>query len=124
MGPQLEDKCLTEHAVVWPIDERPGRYGDARVGPRVQIRARWELDLSLVPDVLARNEGATGIVDVQCKLDIGTIMWRGKLKDVPLDKIRELYRVVGFSTIPDIKGIATKFTAIVAPHSEELPGAA
>lgn len=120
---QLETDDLVAWAVVWPVnpDARADEYGKQRIGAPTEVAANWTGKVrrkSLGPQSDAESGSAT--VYVACKVAVGSIMWEGKLKDLP-PKGRELFEVSDYSYMDDVKHRERRHWVTVAKFKGELP---
>ena len=109
--PSPETSALRDYAVLW-TNVGNDNYGEPVVGViPVEIRCRWESGIGeqLSPLTGALQETTT-LVWVDRDIPVDSIMWHGRLKDLP-NPTSDLREVIEFDKIPDIKG--RRFTRVV-----------
>lgn len=110
---------LTDYAVLWETSTSDG-YGRSKVSAAVEIRVRWEDSRSESgdPQNTVQSNPVTVFVDRAIAMD--SILWHGKLVDVPTVPTG-LCKVVGVGYTPDIKGRVTQRTVTLMRHGDVLP---
>lgn len=116
----IETASLNQKAVLWQRTSFD-RNGEPRVSAPVEIKARWEEGLLESIDEEATPIAINGTVDVDRDIKSGSIMWLGKLRDLPSPVTEGLVQVVGFEKIPDIKGRVFARSVTVKKWRNKLP---
>lgn len=96
-------------------------YNKPIVSSPVELRVRWV-------DKEAENLDANGNVirtDVELVVDrelaLGSVLWKGKLKNLPSPFNHPLYQVVITRTIPDLKNKESRYRVFLTRYSTTLP---
>lgn len=119
--PDITVTNLKQKAVLW---ERDGsdRYGQVQVSSTPsEISCRWEQTDSgrLSQD----SEGVSYQISVHTAQYVapGSVMWEGKLVDLPGSYTDDLYVVDSCATVPDLKGRHKKYTLALSKFKGTLP---
>jgi hypothetical protein len=99
--PAPEVRSLNDDAVLWAISSTDG-YGRFKVSSPIEIRVRWEDSRQESADPQNMVEARPAQAFVDRVIDIGSVLWHGRLKDLPAVPT-ELYKVSGYNETPDIK---------------------
>ena len=117
--PPIEVQGRTQKAVLWERSDYDD-YGKYTVKTPVELVVRWE-------DGQRQSSGAqdsviaiTGKVYVDRLIPIGSIFWKGALKDIPASPTN-LKEVIDLQEVPDLKGRNTQRIAIVETYNNQLP---
>ena len=112
----LETSGLHQKAVLWLI-EGTDTYGQTKVGLPNEVSVRWEkgLVLSLLPTSAAEQVEATVYTDQV--IPVGSIMWEGKLDDMP-DPLVDLRKVEHVKQIPDIKNRYVRYVSLLTNYHD------
>ena len=121
--PSLQTLARRHYAVLWPvvgIDDN----GNPRVSAPREIKVRWEDD-----DHQTRAQKGTADVALLVgeRLVEGSLLWRGRLADVPSPEIAEnfsnvvVYQVIDIKEVPALKGPNKSITAFAMRHSTKIP---
>jgi hypothetical protein len=116
-GPEV--RSLNDYAVLWAASA-VGEYGRNSVSAPVEIKVRWEdsRQQSTDPQNVVESRPATVYVDRD--ITINSVLWHGRLQDVPT-VFTELYKVTGSDFTPDIKNRVTQRTVTLTRHGGTLP---
>lgn len=106
----LIDKMRKQYAVYWGVSGVDDAGQNLYEEP-IELRVRWEDDDFAFIDAAGVTIASTTSVYVDRKLEVGGILWQGRLVDVP-SQTNPLSNpgadeIIKFSEIPDIK--AKKF---------------
>jgi hypothetical protein len=121
-GSQLETDDLFQWAVLWPalpLAATDGQ-GQQRIGPAVDIPARWSKGSRLNQAALEQNKTATAEVVVDREIPVGSILWQGQIADLP-SPLRNLYQVLENKERWDVKGRNVRRSVVVTSFNETLP---
>jgi hypothetical protein len=115
----LEMQFRTSKAVLWAASG-VDRYGEVTVASPVEIMVRWN-ETKQDPNQ-AKDEVTSVPVEVVVDRDvaIGSVMRFGPLADLPSTP-DNLFRVVNYSSTPDLKGRHYFRTASLVRRSDSLP---
>lgn len=113
---------LTEKATVWPVLSGITDDGSDRVGRKYEIDTRWEKGRAHGARQFQTNQQATGRVFVDRELPVGSILWRGKVKDATVEP-SGLYIVTSYYETNDVKGRDTRRVVTIAKYKNKLPPA-
>lgn len=112
---------LRQKAVLWPIPGRD-RYGQPELGTAQEISCRWEGQTSASISDQGSPHNRSVTVHTAIAVDLGSLMWLGRLVDLPTSDYEEdLYEVVSFQKTPDIKGKHPKYTLSLQKYRASLP---
>jgi hypothetical protein len=117
--PAPEVRCLNDYAVLWAAST-VGGYGRSGVSAPVEMRVRWEDSRQQSTDPQNVVEARPATVYVDRDVDVNSILWHGRLQDLPAT-LTELYKVTGSDFTPDIKNRVTQRTITLTRHSDTLP---
>lgn len=118
----MEDKGRKQYAVLWT---RAGynREGMPRVNTGTELKVRWENDAVQIQRLLDTPIKVDAFVVVNIDVTIDSIMWQGQLKNLPspVTSVDDLYKVVAFKKIPDVKGRKYRRVAMLQRYGQTLP---
>lgn len=121
--PSFTKAHLKDDAVLWT---KTGNYSDdgkVLLNSAVAIKVRWEQKSGefISPD--GATIGYDDVVYVNQEIEEGSIMWKGKLEDLPSpnSSITDLRQVIKYEGIPDVKGRVQMRRVILMKHSDSLP---
>ena len=117
--PHQETTSRHQKAVLWAANGTDDN-GDVEVDAAVEIDVRWEEKRTETLDPAGNTIAADATVVVNQDIAVGSIMWPGELEDVA-DPPVDLWQVIDFNKIPDVKGRAQRRTVMLMRHSNELP---
>jgi hypothetical protein len=116
---KIETQDRYQKAVLWQSSgyDDYGKY--LRLAP-IELSVRWEEGRrqSSSPEDTVIAIDATVFVDRE--IPIGSIMWKGKQKDLPASPTG-LKEVVSYKEVPDIKGRVSQRSVSLARYNEQLP---
>lgn len=117
--PPQETTSRHQKAVLWAANGFDNN-GEVKIDAAVEVDVRWEEKQteSLDPTGNTIRSDATVVVDQD--IVIGSIMWKGILDDVTTPPV-DLWQVINFSDIPDVKGRVDRRLALLIRYSNELP---
>ncbi len=116
--PSIETTGLNDYAVLWAASTLDG-YGKAKINAAVEINVRWE---GRVQDSTNPNSGVESTpveVFVDRAIETGSIMWHGRLQDLP-DSPTNLFEVISSDYIPDLKCRNIQRTVVLAKYNNSL----
>lgn len=117
--PHQETTSRHQKAVLWAASGFDDN-GKVKVAAAVEINVRREEKRTETLDPTGNTIAADATVVVNQDIVVGSIMWLGELEDVA-DPPVNLWAVIDFNKIPDIKGRAYRRTVMLMRHSNELP---
>lgn len=115
----LEQADLHQKAVLWTA-HGDDRYGTFKIDLPVEINVRWEKGTRENLNPTTSAVAVTGRVFVDRAIPLKSILWLGKLVDLPSPK-RDLVQVVDYSEIPDVKNRHARREVSVIAYNETLP---
>lgn len=119
---RVEDLGLKQKAVLWT---RAGydKHGEIKVNAAVEIDVRWERALSQRMSEDDTPIAITATIDVDRDIAVGSLLWLGNKIDLPavIANITNLVQVIGFDSIPDIKGRVFQRSVTVKKWRDRLP---
>lgn len=117
--PPQETTARHQKAVLWEASGFDDN-GEIKVNAAVELDVRWEEKQteSLGPTGNTIKSDATVVVDQD--IVIGSIMWPGIIDDLATPPV-DLWQVIDFSKIPDIKGRINRRGVLLIRYSNELP---
>ena len=117
--PAIEKSNRKQYAVLWatPISGSFDPFGESRIEDPIEIKVRWEDEKSEV--------GRKATVYVFQEIAEGSVMWKGKLTDLPPapEKPRNLMQVVQYNETPDVKGRVNLRAVRLVLLGSQLPSA-
>lgn len=112
-----------QYAVLWMF-VRFDNHGDLVVEQPVELKVRWEPTYKMGVDAKGEPIAITADVAVDRPITIGSIMWRGRINDIPgtaYTPTSDLMKVIGFDEVPDVKGRTFRRGVSLARFSDSLP---
>jgi hypothetical protein len=110
--PSLELKDRYQYAVLWAFAGYDAS-GEVVVDDPVEVRVRWEEQSTdprrgqiLGPDGNLVTLLSTVVVDR--RIEVGSLMWKGRLRDYNANVETQVREVVLYSEIPDLKNRNTR----------------
>lgn len=109
----LETQRLHQRAVLW-LRTGFSASGEPTVGAASEVNCRWEYVTRQVP-IGGQQEPVAIDAEVWVAADvpIGSLIWEGELADIGTGDVDDVYEVVSFSMVPDIKGRAKERTLLL-----------
>jgi hypothetical protein len=117
--PPIETFHRHQAAVLWAANGTDTN-GEPRVDSPVEIQVRWQnrrLE-SRGPETTSVSHDAVAVVAQD--VVVGSIMWLGELADLP-SPTSNLFRVVEFQSVPDLKNVFTRRLVLLSKHGNSLP---
>lgn len=117
---------LTGHRrqdVVYWAKSSKSKFNEPTVSSGVALKVRW---IDKQEESLDANNQVIK-TDVTVKVDrsiaIGSIFWKGKLRDLPspVSDTTNLYQVVTSREVPNIKNRSTRYTVGLIRYSDTMP---
>jgi hypothetical protein len=126
--PQVEVASLIQRAVLWPV-QGYDEYGQFVVSDApCEIKIRWVENRSNTLDKDGNAVGVDATADVDRRIEIGSILWLGKLKDWPVNTKPQnainpykLMEVKTYNESPDLKGRNFKRGVGMIRYRDTLP---
>jgi hypothetical protein len=118
----IENSGLTEDATVWPFMGSDD-YGMPKVGPRSPIKCRWEWGVSRMQNPFVNDRQVMATVYVDRTVSVDAIVWRGNAKEANISEPKDLYQVVEYHEVPDVKGRHIRRWLLLAKYHNRLPAA-
>lgn len=114
-------KMRKQYAVYWGVAGK-NESGQNTYQEPIELRVRWEDDDFAFIDAVGSTLASTTSVYVDRVLDIGGILWKGRLQDVPSQtdpvSMEGADEIIKFKEIPDLK--AKKFLRVAVLGKEAL----
>lgn len=123
MAAGLATRGLTQTAVAW-LAAPPDSRGINQVHTPIEIKCRLTKGNRRTHDALSQRVELSGSMDVDRTLPIGTLLWMGRITDLPSPEvtvIEGLMQVESFNEIADVKGRHTRKSVDLSAYSETLP---
>lgn len=117
--PAPEVRDLNDYAVLWSVASLDG-YGRYKVSAPVEIRVRWEDSKQESTDPQNTVESRPAEVFVDRVISIGSILWHGRLRDLPAAPTG-LGKVSSYDSTPDIKNRFMHRTVTLTRYGDALP---
>jgi hypothetical protein len=123
MGEVVNTSGLNETSVAWLASGSVDEFGQASITGPIELQSRWELGTRLISDALVETANPNGIVYISDPLPVGTLLWRGRIADLPAvpDSLNDLFKVVEYREVPDVKGRESRLSVVVAGTKTKLP---
>lgn len=119
--PSVEVDCLEQKAVLWSaVLGSFDRHGKQKVSAAVEIDVRWITGNKEVTDSKGNTIGIESTVIVDRAIPVQSILWLGKLSNLP-SPTTNLRKVDVVKETPDIKGRATRRVLFLNKFSDTLP---
>ncbi len=115
----METDFLFQKAVLYTASGVDG-YADVKLSAGIEISCRWETGKHQSVDANGNTIAVDSVVYVDRVITVGSILWKGKLIDLPSTPT-DLKEVVGYEEIPDVKSRKFERSVSVMKHSNELP---
>lgn len=122
MGHQESD-FRKQKAVLWSVSSTPTDYGRYKLNAAVQLDVRWEERKHETTNPQGTTILADAMLSVGQAVTVGSIMWKGRKSELPdpVTGVTDLYEVVSYNEIPDLKGRGYERTVSLQKWSNELP---
>lgn len=123
MAKGLATKGLRHRAVAW-LATTPDSRGIDRVEPPIEIRCRFTGGDRRTHNALSQRVELVADLEVDRELPIGTILWKGKLSELPSPHptiMPDLMKVESFREVYDVKGRHSRKGVDVSAYSDTLP---
>lgn len=117
--PAFETMDLKQDAVLWEANGYDSE-GEAKVNAPIAIKVRWENTSTFANNPQDNLEDISAIVFVDRLIPAQSILWLGKLADLP-DTPVNLKKVVSSEWVSDIKNRNTRYTLQVVNSNALLP---
>lgn len=125
--PPIETAFRCQTAVLWEADGYDD-YGSPKVLAPVELNVRWEEVQTEALDAKGNTIAIDAVVVVDRVIAEGSIMWQGKLDDIPgttgIPTDGNLKQVIKYSDIPDIKARYCRRLVYLMRWSDVLPNLA
>lgn len=119
--PAIERANRHQYIVLW---EAAGsvinEYGRRSVYEPEELRVRWELVNRQGMNALNEIVAIDGVVFCVPDIAVGSLVWLGKMADLP-SPVTNLLEVVGFENTPDIKGRIFQKDALLKRRNDLEP---
>jgi len=116
--PSIETIGLNDFAVLWAASTLDS-YGKPKISAAIEISVRWEGRSQDSTDPNNSIEAAPVEVFVDRAIASGSIMWHGRLQDLPASPTN-LFEVIASDYIPDVKCRNTQRTVTLAKYNISL----
>lgn len=117
--PPIEVCDLNQDAVLWEF-VRQDRFGKPVVKTPVAIKVRWVANETQPNGPFKNTIGSTKTVITTRTIPIMSVLWQGRLKDLP-DNPSDLREVTTVNTTPSLKATETRFEYTLTKYTQELP---
>ena len=120
--PPMEASHRFQKAVIW-TESSADEYGRKTLATGTELTVRWE-DASIFPrPELSEEEELDATLVVNQVVALGSIIWKGQLTDLPspVSSTTDLFEVIRFSEIPDIKGREIRYLCGLQKYSDTIP---
>lgn len=97
----LETTDCRQDAVLWAVNGADAR-GNPTVSAAIALKVRWEDETREAVDENGAPIATVATVVVDRVVNVGSILWKGKLANVPSPTV-DLFRVVTRRDTPDLK---------------------
>lgn len=119
----VETTARHQWAVLWAASGLD-THGRQTVEPPVEIQVRWKHTQRMGSDARGNPVSIDAQVVVAQDVPMGSVMWEGKLDDLPGTSYvpeSDVMEVVGQDTVPDIKGRNVHRVLSLSRSSDSLP---
>ena len=117
--PSQETTSRHQKAVYWEANGFDDN-GEPKVDAAVDLVVRWEQKRGEALNAQGNTIASDATVVVNRDIVVGSIMWLGILDDVASPPV-DLWQVIDFSRIPDVKGRVDRRVVLLMRYSNELP---
>jgi len=120
--PPMESSDRNQFGVMWAPAGHT-RTGDKKVSAGVELGLRWEDATETNRPNKSDEEQFDAMIVVGQDILVGSIFWKGKSDDLPspVTDVTNLYEVIIFRKIPDVKGRNFRRTCLLKKWSDTLP---
>jgi hypothetical protein len=115
-----EKRSLHQDAVFWETNLTQNNYGREELKAAVAVKIRWQTKNKEVLSPGGSVIGIESMAVVDRTMPVGSILWLGKLIDLP-GTPANLRQVVNYNETPDIKNRKVRRTVDLIKFSNELP---
>lgn len=115
----VETSDLRQYVTYWEANG-VDNYGKSKVDSPVELQCRIEQRSIRPKDAFGETDGDETIIYLKQDVVIGSIIWIGRLVDVP-SPTSNLKQVVDFNTVPDLKNRNHRRSAVLKNYSGSLP---
>lgn len=119
--PDVSVVNLKQKAVLWAY-LGTDRYGQPKVQATAQateIDCRWEQKVQERVNAEGTTIGYPITAFVDREIEVGSVMWKGEKANLP-DPLVDLYEVVAYDEVPDIKGRNPVRTVVLDRYAGSL----
>jgi hypothetical protein len=117
--PPIEVCDLRQKAVLWQVKGQD-RHGKQILGSPSEISVRWEVSEYQVVDPTGNTLTANGSMLTNEDIENMSIVWQGKLKDLPATPTK-LHQVFKANSMPSLKATQTHFEYTLMTFNDSLP---
>jgi len=121
--PDIESAWRYQKAVLYMANGYDN-YGNPKVDAGIDINVRWEDVTSETVDAKGNTVSIDAVVVVDREIAIGSILWKGRLEDIPGTTgvpDGDLRQVIKYSEIPDTKAQYFRRLVYCMRFKESLP---
>jgi hypothetical protein len=108
-----------QDAVLWAVAGRD-KYSAPKVSSPIALKVRWLDKQTETLDADNNVIQSDVMVKANREIKIGSILWKGKLADVP-SPATDLYQVIQSRSVTNIKNRETRYTVFLIRYSNTLP---
>jgi len=114
-----ETSHRNQKVVYWAASTADSR-GRLKLATPVELDVRWLQTNAKIIDPQGNTVGIDVVARVDQEITMGSIFWEGELSRKPAVPT-DLYRVVKYEEVPDVKGKVFSRKVYLARHSDALP---
>lgn len=118
--PSPESNDLIHAAVVWAYAKRD-RFGNLKLSGAKQIDCRWKQKVRMATGPDGNPVAIEATVRVPEAIRVGSVMWKGELKDWDDALKDDLFEVVFYNEADDLKGRDTARSVDLKRYRANLP---
>jgi hypothetical protein len=108
-------------AVLW-VKAGVDDYNQVTVSSPVEIDVEWPTLTRVSGESQNSNESKPDTIITNSSMVLGSILWRGNLRDLPSPAVNlELYQITTSSVTPDIKQRARRYSSNLTRFTDTLP---
>lgn len=118
--PSITKAARRQKAVLWAATNTYDNDGVPQVSAAKELKVRWETERDESFPTLNETVAYDEMAQVGEEVAVGSIMWKGKLIDLPSTP-NNLRKVVHYAEIPGIKGRIQDRWVFLVKFSDTLP---
>lgn len=118
--PPLETTDRKQYAVLWEFTGQDS-YGQPVVMQPVELLVRWLDKITQVADPTGNTVQSNAQIITGRSIALQSILWKGRLRDLPSPPYTGLHLLIGDNTTPDIKNRNQRFEYSLMRWKQQLP---